>query len=58
MILGLQLPFAVIPLVMFTSDRVRMRAHVAPRWLTALGWLFAVTIVALNVKLAIDYFAR
>ena len=33
-ILSLQLPFAVIPLVMFTGDRRKMGALVAPRWLT------------------------
>ena len=29
-ILSLQLPFAVFPLVMFTSDRAKMGAFVAP----------------------------
>ena len=47
-ILSLQLSFAVIPLVMFTSDRRKMGALVNPRWLTALGWLVALTIAVLN----------
>ena len=33
-ILSLQLPFAVVPLVMFTADRAKMGELVAPRWLT------------------------
>ena len=35
-VLSLQLSFAVFPLVMFTADRAKMGALVAPRWLTAL----------------------
>ena len=33
-ILGLALPFAIVPLVMFTADRAKMGELVAPRWLT------------------------
>ncbi len=47
-ILSLQLPFAVIPLVRFTSDRSKMGALANPRWLTALAWAVAALIVALN----------
>ena len=36
-ILSLQLPFAIVPLVMFTADRRKMGELVAPRWVTALG---------------------
>ncbi len=53
-ILGLQLPFAVVPLVMFSASRAKMGALVAPRWLTALAALVATIIICLNVKLLYD----
>jgi manganese transport protein len=54
-ILGLQLPFAVIPLVMFTADRRKLGELTAPRWLTAVAAVIAVIIVALNLKLVADF---
>jgi manganese transport protein len=54
-VLSLQLPFAVVPLVMFTSSRRKMGPFVAPRWLTVLATLTAVLIIALNAKLVSDY---
>jgi manganese transport protein len=53
-ILSLQLPFAIVPLVMFTADRRKMGDLVAPRWVTALAAIVAVTIIVLNVKLLTD----
>jgi manganese transport protein len=53
-ILSLQLPFAVVPLVMFTADRGKMGELIAPRWLTALATLTAAIIIALNMKLLYD----
>jgi manganese transport protein len=50
-ILSLQLPFAVFPLVHFTSDRHKMGVFVAPRWVQALAWAVAVVIAALNAWL-------
>jgi manganese transport protein len=50
-ILSLQLPFAVFPLVAFTGDRHKMGAFVAPAWLRALAWTIAVIILLLNVVL-------
>ncbi len=47
-ILSLQLSFAVVPLVMFTSDRRLMREFVNPRWLTYLASAIAIAIIALN----------
>lgn len=47
-ILSLQLSFAVIPLVMFTSNRRLMGEFVNPFWLKAVAWLVASIIVALN----------
>jgi manganese transport protein len=54
-ILSLQLPFAVIPLVLFTADRRKLGALTAPRWLTAFAALIAAIIVVLNVKLVLDF---
>jgi len=50
-ILSLQLPFAVFPLVSFTGNRLKMGVFVAPRWVQALAWTVAVIIAALNVWL-------
>lgn len=50
-ILSLQLSFAVIPLVMFTSDKQKMGELVAPKWLSALSWFVAILIAGLNVYL-------
>jgi manganese transport protein len=50
-ILSLQLPFAVFPLVRFTADHGKMGRLVAPAWMQALAWPVAVVIAALNVWL-------
>ncbi len=55
-ILSLQLPFAVFPLVTFTSDRRKMGALVAPGWMKALAWPVAVIIAALNLWLLAQVF--
>ena len=56
-VLSLQLPFAVFPLVMFTSDRRRMGRLVAPVWVRMLAWPVAVVIAALNAWLLVQIFA-
>ena len=53
-VLSLQLPFAIVPLVMFTADRRKMGELIAPRWLTAFAAVIAVIIIALNIKLLVD----
>jgi manganese transport protein len=53
-ILGLALPFSIVPLVMFTADRRKMGALVSPYWVTMLAALVAAIIIALNVKLIAD----
>ncbi len=50
-ILSLQLPFAVFPLVSFTSNPAVMGRFVAPPWMRWLAWPVAVIIAALNVWL-------
>ena len=56
-VLSLQLPFAVVPLVIFTASRAKMGPFIAPRWLTALAAATAALIIALNAKLVFDYVA-
>ena len=56
-VLSLQLPFAVFPLVSFTTDRRKMGALVAPRWIQILAWSVAVIIAALNAYLLYQTFA-
>ncbi|MFC0386225.1 Nramp family divalent metal transporter [Muricoccus vinaceus] len=55
-VLSLQLPFAVIPLMLFAGDRKRLGSLRAPSWQLALGWASAALIVVLNVKLLFDFF--
>ena len=47
-ILSMQLSFAVIPLVMFTSDRTKMGEFVNARWVKTLAWATALLIVGAN----------
>jgi manganese transport protein len=50
-VLSLQLPFAVVPLVMFTGSRAIMGPLASPAWLRALAWGITAVIIALNVTL-------
>ncbi len=47
-ILSLQLPFAVVPLVMFTGRRAVMGDLVSPAWLRGLAWVITAIIIGLN----------
>jgi manganese transport protein len=53
-VLSMQLPFAVIPLVRFVSDRRKMGKFVIPRAVAATAWVVAGIIVVLNLKLLFD----
>jgi manganese transport protein len=53
-ILSMQLPMAVIPLVRFVTDRSKMGSLVISRALAALAWGITAIIVALNIKLLIS----
>ncbi len=55
-ILSMQLPFAVIPLIQFTSSRERMGEFANPPWVRLLAWVAATVIVGLNVWLVIRTF--
>jgi manganese transport protein len=54
--LSMQLPFAVIPLVRFVSDRKKMGKFAIPAAIAAVAWIVAAIIVVLNVKLLFDTF--
>jgi manganese transport protein len=53
-ILSMQLPFAVIPLVQFVSDKGKMGTFAISRPVAMLSWAVASIIVVLNVKLLFD----
>jgi manganese transport protein len=53
-VLAFQLPFAIVPLVMFTASKAKMGEMVAPLWLTVLSWAIAALIIGLNIKLLWD----
>jgi len=53
-VLSLQLSFAVIPLIHFTSNRRNMGEFATPLWGKILAWTTAGIIVALNAKLVLD----
>jgi manganese transport protein len=53
-VLSLQLSFAVVPLVQFTSSRSKMGEFVNPRWLVGLAWTATVFIAGLNIWLLVD----
>ncbi|RXT44899.1 Nramp family divalent metal transporter [Bradyrhizobium betae] len=53
-VLSMQLPFAVIPLVRFVSDRRKMGQFTIPPYVAAIAWIVAGIIVILNVKLLAD----
>ena len=56
-ILSLQLPFAVFPLVMFTSDKAKMGRFVSPLWMRSLAWVVSMAIAVLNVWMLYQLFS-
>jgi manganese transport protein len=55
-ILSLQLPFAIVPLVRFTSDRAKMGPFANAAWMKITAWAISALIIALNLKLLWDFF--
>lgn len=55
-ILSMQLSFAVIPLIMFTSDRAKMGAFANTQYLNIISWVVAGIILVLNGYLLWDTF--
>lgn len=54
--LSIALPFSIFPLVYFTSNRKIMGKFVNAKWNTILGYLVAIVLTLLNLKLIIDLF--
>ncbi len=52
-VLSLQLPFAVVPLVAFTASRAKMGALVSPVWLRVAAWTIAAVVIGLNMTLLV-----
>ena len=48
-ILSMQLPFTLIPLILLVANRQLMGDLLAPRWMLALAWACALLIIALNL---------
>lgn len=57
-ILSLQLPFAIVPLVHFTSDKLKMGSFVNRWWAKILAWGSSAIIIGLNGKLVYDQIAE
>jgi manganese transport protein len=55
-ILSLQLPFAIVPLVRFTSDKAKMGGFANALWMKIAAWGISTLIIALNLKLLWDFF--
>ena len=55
-ILSMQLSFAVIPLVMFTSDKLKMGEFVNKPALKIIAWIISIIIVVLNLYLLYQTF--
>jgi manganese transport protein len=53
-VLSLQLSFAVVPLILFTSDREKMGEFASPAWVVALAAITAAIIVGLNTNLVVQ----
>ena len=53
-ILSLQLGFAIIPLIHFTSDKEKMGVFVIKTWMKVCAWGIAAIIISLNAKLVVQ----
>ncbi len=53
-VLSMQLPFAIVPLIHFTSDRGRMGSFANAAWVRWLSWITAAVVIGLNTWLAYD----
>lgn len=52
-ILSMQLPFALVPLVIFTSDKHKMGNFVNSTWVKVVAWIATIIIIFLNIYLVI-----
>jgi manganese transport protein len=56
-VLSLQLPFAVIPLIYFTGDKEKMGVFANKLWVKIIAWSSAIIIVVLNARLVVGTIA-
>ena len=49
-VLGLQLPLELVPLIRFTADRTKMGQYANARWLNVLASIVAGTIIAFDLR--------
>ncbi|MEO5868104.1 MAG: Nramp family divalent metal transporter [Sphingomonas sp.] len=54
-VLSLQLPFAVVPLVSFTGSRTKMGPLASPAWLRIAAWAITATVIGLNLTLLASF---
>jgi manganese transport protein len=52
-VLSLQLPFAIIPLIHFTSDKEKMGIFANKLWVNTLAWFSALLVIVLSIQLVI-----
>ncbi len=57
-VLSLQLGFAIIPLIHFTSDKAHMKGLAIPLYVQVAAWLAAAIIVSLNIRLVYQQIAE
>ena len=50
-VLGLQLPFALVPLIRFNADRTKMGRYANVRWLNMVASIVAGMIIAFDLRL-------
>ncbi len=53
-VLSMQLPFAIVPLIHFTSAKNKMGNFSNPLWVKLAAWISATIIIILNLKLVFD----
>jgi manganese transport protein len=53
-VLSMQLSFAVIPLIHFTSDKLIMGEFANKLWVKVLAWITAAVVLGLNIRLLVD----
>ncbi|KMZ73126.1 Manganese transport protein mntH [Zostera marina] len=56
MILSFELPFALVPLLKFTSSKVKMGSHVNSRWISVVTWVLGSLIIVINIYFLISSF--
>ncbi|CAH8258708.1 unnamed protein product [Arabidopsis lyrata] len=58
MILSFELPFALVPLLKFTSCKTKMGSHVNSIWITALTWIIGLLIMGINIYYIVTSFIK